>query len=331
MLTLGKFLAVLLWIPLLMWAGGSEAWEMLRGVPPPPPFEAGVTFSSAQAKTLGLDPQETYRAILDDLGVRRLRLIAYWEEVEPRPGAYEFSSLDFQIKEAEKRGAKTIVALGMKLPRWPECHMPEWARQQKDVEKALFQYIERVVERYKNVSAIEMWQVENEPFYKFGECPEISHGTIKKEVEFVRHLDSRPILITDSGELGTWIGAARFGDVVGTTMYRRNLTPLGYMSYPLPARFYEAKAKLVEKIFSKKVIVIEMQGEPWMRSPNPADFPIEEQFRGLDFSRFQQHLAYARASRLSPVYFWGVEWWYWLKKNTHPEFWDYSRTHVFSK
>jgi hypothetical protein len=87
---------------------------------------------------------------------------------------------------------------------------------------------------------------------------------------------------------------------------------------------------LLSLFFGDRVFVSEMQAEPWMPSARLADFSLEEQFRGLDFARFQQHIAYAKASRLSPVYFWGVEWWYWLSKNGHPEFWEYAKANAIS-
>lgn len=327
MVTLSKISAILLGFLILIWVGVSQLFHLDKPVPSLGPDAFGVTFSAKQAVALGLNPKETYRAILDDLGVRRLRLIAYWKDIEPERDQYDFSSLDFQIDEAARRDAKIIVAIGAKLPRWPECHIPDWAKTLSgtELENELLGYEKSVVERYRNSRAIEMWQVENEPFFKFGICPQISKAMVTKEVELVRQLDPRPIVITDSGELGTWIGAARAGDVVGTTMYRRNLTRLGYINYSLPARFYEKKAALIKMFFGKKVLVVEMQAEPWMKTPLLADFSLEEQFRGLDFDRFKDNLIYARASGLEPIYFWGVEWWYWLKSNDHPEFWDWAK------
>jgi|GEM_PF-335297 len=333
MITLGKFFAVLLWIPLLIWSGASGLLEKARGAPEAPAFVPGVTFSTVQAKNLGLDPRETYIAILDDLGARRIRIAAYWPEVEPQPGAYDWSLLDFQISEAEKRNAKLILTVGMKTPRWPECHIPDWTKGAlaPERDKRLIELISKIVIRYQHSPAISMWQVENEPFFKFGDCPVITYDMVEKEVSAVRLLDDRPVAMTDSGELSNWFDAARLGDLVGTTMYRRNLTRFGYIEYPLPPRFYEKKATLIKRFFGDEVFVVEMQAEPWMRSPRLSDYSVEEQFQGLDFARFQNHVAYARASRLSPVYFWGVEWWYWLSKKEHPEFWDYAKKEIWQQ
>ena len=54
--------------------------------------EIGVTFSKAYAESLGLDWQKTYLAIIDDLKVENIRLIAQWNEVEP-----EFNQFNFNL------------------------------------------------------------------------------------------------------------------------------------------------------------------------------------------------------------------------------------------
>ena len=86
---------------------------------------------------------------------------------------YYFDDIDWQLAQAKDKGVKIIYVVGMKSGRWPECHIPDWAnnlseQQQKD---ATLNYIKEVVQRYKDNDAITYWQVENEPFFHFGECP----------------------------------------------------------------------------------------------------------------------------------------------------------------
>ena len=88
----------------------------------------GVTFSVMHAEELGLDWRAAYRAILDDLKVRELRIPAYWPRVEPKRDSYDWSELDFQLREARARDARVVLAVGRRLPRWPECHIPDWAQ-----------------------------------------------------------------------------------------------------------------------------------------------------------------------------------------------------------
>jgi hypothetical protein len=334
----GKTAAVLMWVPLLIWVAAEEL--VRRAVPPPPAtIEPGVTFSVVQADALGLDWQDLYRAVLDDLGARRIRIPVYWSEVEPRRGAFNFSRFDFLVHEAEARNATIVIAVGQKLPRWPECHIPAWAEEMRkskiensdrSFEDALLHYVRAVIERYKNSSVVVAWQVENEPFFAFGECPTIPYGVVGEEVAAVKALDRRPVVVTDSGELGTWVGAARLGNIVGTTMYRTTWKRgFGYLHYFLPAGFYEKKAAVIATLFGKPVWVMEMQLEPWVPSPPISTTPIEEQMKSMNFDQFRANVAYARASRLSPVYFWGVEWWYWMKRRGYPEYWEYAREKMF--
>ena len=55
-------------------------------------IEYGVTFSKPYAQSLGLNWKEVYVAILDDLNVRKIRLSAYWNEVQGDADKYNFAS-----------------------------------------------------------------------------------------------------------------------------------------------------------------------------------------------------------------------------------------------
>src|SRR3989344_6752591 len=94
----------------------------------PEKFTYGASFSRFHADELGLDWKEVYLAMLNDLGVRNFRFSAHWPLTEPEEGKYNFEELDFQIKEAQKSGASVILAVGRRLPGWPECHEPEWLK-----------------------------------------------------------------------------------------------------------------------------------------------------------------------------------------------------------
>ena len=71
------------------------------------------------------------------------------------------------IEEAEKRGVKIILAVGRRLPRWPECHLPDWLKHESDeVQKEnMLPMLKEVVTHYKDYESIVAWQVENEPFF----------------------------------------------------------------------------------------------------------------------------------------------------------------------
>ncbi|MEK7071683.1 MAG: beta-galactosidase [Patescibacteria group bacterium] len=288
----------------------------------------GVNFSQKQAVNLKLNWQEAYLAILNDLGVKNIRLAAYWDLIEPAENKYNFNDLDWQIKTAEEKGAKLLLVVGMKTPRWPECHEPDWVRIQNSKFKnqnSLLEYVAKIVNRYENSEAIWAWQVENEPFFPFGECPWQDEEFLKKEVVLVKSLDNlaRPVVISDSGEGSFWIKTARLGDVVGITMYRKVWFKefKTYIRYRLPAIFYWRKAQIIKKLFDKDVIVTEFQAEPWCQNLL-FDCQLAEQKKTMDLGQLRNNIKFAETVGLKGFYFWGAEWWYWLKeKQNNPEIW----------
>ena len=66
-------------------------------------LEYGVTFSKKQAESLGLDWKAAYMAMLDDLKVRKLRIPAYWDEIEATNNVYFWDDLDWQIEKASEK------------------------------------------------------------------------------------------------------------------------------------------------------------------------------------------------------------------------------------
>lgn len=289
-------------------------------------FKLGVNFSQSYAEYLGLDYRQTYLAILDELKVKNIRLAAQWNQIEPKEGKYLFEELDWQIEEAEKKGVQVILVLGRRTPHWPECHDPDWLKEKSAtmVQEKQFKLMERVINRYKTSSAVVMWQVENEPLLDiFGDCPPSDLAGLRKEVALVKTLDAnRPILITDSGELGLWLAASRTGDLFGTTLYRVTYNPtLGYAYYHLPPLFYRLKAWLVG-IKAEKALVAELQAEPW--SPDGLnETPLAEQLKSMDAHRLKAHVSYAQRTGFSGAYLWGAEWWFWLKeKKQNNDLWE---------
>jgi len=292
----------------------------------------GVTFSKKQSIDLGLDWKKNYLAILDDLHVKKIRLSAYWDEVEKENNIYDWEDLDWQINEAEKRNVEIILAIGMRLPRWPECHLPVWLndKTQKEKDKETLEYIEKVIERYKKTKAIKIWQVENEPFLPhFGECPDLDKSFLDTEISLVKKLDKRPILISDSGELSLWVPAARRADIFGTTMYRDTYSNVlkRYIHYPIEPGFFRFK-KNVSRFFAhpEKWLVIELQGEPW--GPEPfQNLSSEERDRTMSYKKFLEIIEFSRKTGFKEFYLWGVEWWYWEKEVKHDgRFWQEAKT-----
>jgi tetratricopeptide (TPR) repeat protein len=155
-------------------------------MPAPAPREdvsLGMTFSTRYAEGLGLDWRETYLALLDEVGVKKMRLPVYWDLVESTKGAYNFSDVDWQIEEASKRGAEVILAVGIKVPRWPECHIPGWVGESPEARRSgILAFIDTTVNRYKDTGTIVSWQIENEPFLRFGICPPFDVTLLDEEI-----------------------------------------------------------------------------------------------------------------------------------------------------
>src|SRR5690606_13511296 len=63
------------------------------------PTELGVSFSTKYAHEMGIDWQEAFRYTIDDLGFKYLRLMSYWDQIEPEDNQFNFSELDWQMDE----------------------------------------------------------------------------------------------------------------------------------------------------------------------------------------------------------------------------------------
>lgn len=306
-----------------------SGWNYLTYKPIPEKITYGVSFNTLYARELGLDPREVFVAILDELKVRHFRLAAHWDMVEPEKDRFNWSENDFQLREAHKRGADVIFGVGRRLPRWPECHVPGWAKtlSWEEQKQEIRAYITETVTRYKDNPAIIYWQVENEPFlevFATEHCGALDEEFLKEEIELVRSLDAtRPILVTDSGNLGMWYGAYRAGDAFGTSVYVYFWNPeLGQFKTLLPPWFYRAKEGVMRLVYGEKpTFLIELSAEPWLLEPI-TNVPIETQYSRMDIRKFEEILNYARETRYDKQYLWGAEWWYWLKKNGHVEMWE---------
>lgn len=290
----------------------------------------GVNFSQKHSQALGLDWKKNYLALLDELGARNLKVASYWDLLEAEKDNYNFEDLDWQVQKAEEKGANLLLIIGMKTGRWPECSIPAWAEAlpKEDQQAQILELLEKIVLKYRDSSAVVMWQVENEPLFPFGECPWRDKNFLKKEVELVKSLDNlRLVVISDSGEWSMWFRAAGLGDVVGTTMYQKVWFKEFkiYGSYPLPPVFYWRKAELVKQLFNKEVIVVELQAEPWC--PNLLyDCSLREQEETMDLAQFKKSVEFAEKTGLKEFYLWGGEWWYWLKeKQERPEIWEEAK------
>ena len=71
-------------------------------------------------------------------------------------------------------------------------------------------------------------------------------------------------------------------------------------------------------------MVIELSAEPWLLQPI-VDTPIDIQLQRMGLDKFNEMIDFSSKVGFDTSYLWGAEWWYWLKKNNHPEHWDRAK------
>lgn len=299
------------------------------------PYQMGATFIQPYAEYYGLDPQETLTAVTDDLGFEHLRLVSYWNVHEPTPGNYDFEELDWQFEHAEQRGVSVSLAIGLRQPRWPECHMPDWAAEMEKDEwyPELLNYMEVVVNRYKDSPALVTYQLENEFLLEvFGICPDHDRQRLVEEFDFVQSLDpERPIIVSRSNNATpSWpVGEPR-ADIIGASIYKRvwdgTLTNR-YFEYPLPPWFYAFLAGGALATTGVDTVIHELQAEPWLpRGYDMLTAPTEELYKSMSPEMLTERFEYARATGIREIDLWGVEWWYYRKVNDGDDsFWEIAR------
>lgn len=322
----------------IVWALGiflllvSIALFVLSRKESPTTITYGLSFNEPYALELGLEPRVVLDALIHDLGVRHFRFAAHWPLIEPTEGVYQFAWMDEHLAAVEAVDGSVIFGVGRRLPRWPECHIPDWARELswEEQKREIREYIEVVVTRYKDSPAITHWQVENEPYlevFAHQHCGDLDEDFLKEEIALVQELDpTRPILLTDSGNLGTWRGAFKNGDSFGTSVYVYFWNPeLGQFKTVLPPWFYRVKENFFSLIYGpRETFLIELSAEPWLLEPI-TDVPLSVQYARMDVDKFGEIIAYAKKTRFDQQYLWGGEWWYWLKEQGESAMWEQAR------
>jgi len=299
------------------------------------PYTMGVSFIPEYAQSLGVDPQQTLHAILYDLGVKNLRFVSYWNDIEPTKGHYDFSTLDWEFAQADAAHAKVTLSIGLRQPRWPECHPPSWVdTSQPDSQwtPELEQYMQAVIERYKNNPALDSYQLENEYFLStFGQCQNFDRSRLVSEFKFVKQLDSKhPIIIARSNNaLGTPIYAPT-PDEFGVSVYKRvwdQTITHRYVEYPFPAWFYGFLAGTEKIVHGKNTIIHELQAEPWPPyGETLTNTSIAVQNESLSPERLKGRFTYGEATGIRTMYLWGAEFWYYRMVKQHdPDLWNTAK------
>lgn len=289
----------------------------------------GASFSIKYAREMRVDPKGCLHAALSDLGVKRLRLMSYWNIHEPTFENYDFTELDWQIEMAEQYQAEVLLCLGLRQPRWPESHWPSWAKKLPDEEwqKALLNYITVVVNRYKDRKCILACELENEALLKsFGLDNNYDRGRLKREFKLVKQLDSdREVIMTTSDSAGFPLLGPK-PDKYAYTIYRYFFRRGKYRHSIRPAWTYHFRAIVIKLLKHRDSFIHELQAEPWGPVAT-AQMSVEEQLFSMNLERVKQAIAYANKTKLLPADLWGLEWWYFLKTSAgKPEIWEYLKT-----
>lgn len=305
----------------------------------------GTTFSQLQCHYLNLDYQETFRQVCE-LGFRHIRLCSYWHELEPIENQYDFSTLDWLLAESDRRNIEVVLTVGMKAPRYPEFHFPQWLEAQQDTRNTAqpmdgnpeiadrtLKLIDRVMQHTRTASSIQYWQVENEPFARL----EITGGRylspefVRQEVNLVRSLalPHQRIVLTNAIGLPTYVkeddhafqASLAMADAIGINVYTR--VPDGNEAYLEPQESYWKKLKDWQKALArhrKEAWIAEAQAEPWepnqLVAMNDIDYPSASPERSTELVQLVRQIGYRT------VMLWGCEYWYWHQKNGRDHWWQ---------
>ena len=297
------------------------------------PLTLGTSFVPDYARYLGVDPKQTLGALIDDMKVRDFRLTSFWSEGEPTQGHYDFSELDWEFNMINKVNGKVSLSIGLRQPRWPECHVPEWAKNEpKSVwYPQLLNYMSAVIDRYKNNPALYNYELENEYFLKvFGTCTDFSRSRLIDEFNFVKEKDPyhEVVISRSNNAIGLPIDKPT-PDLFGVSVYKRvydKTITHRYYEYPFPAWFYGFLAGGGEIIKGKNMIIHELQAEPWPPGALSTT-SVEEQNKSMDAKRLASRFEYGEATGIRTIYMWGAEWWYSRMVNNHdPSVWNVAKS-----
>jgi hypothetical protein len=298
------------------------------------PYVQGVTFIPSYASYLGVDPQKTMDELLG-IGVRHFRLVSYWNELEPKQGVYNFSPLDWQFAKANQAGAKVSLAIGLRQPRWPECHAPNWINTKAPISQwqpQLEAFMTKVVQRYKDNPALDSYQLENEFYNHFGECYNFARPRLASELKLVKSLDqTHPIIISRSNNYVGLMLKQPLPDKIGISVYRRvwdSQVTHRYFQYPYPAWYYGFLAGGEKLLTGKDSVLHELQAEPWPpNGQNIIDVSLAEQNKSFNARQFEDRIKFAKATGMREVYYWGAEYWYYRMVKLHePSVWDVAKS-----
>jgi glycosyl hydrolase family 42 (putative beta-galactosidase) len=289
----------------------TERWAALP-VEPGGQTLLGLSFRPLQAEALGLDPRESLAQLLG-YPYQVIRLAAYWDRLEPAPGKFDPSDLDWQVEAAAAAGKQIIICLGaVKGFGYPEFFVPAHHLPAALPERTLIEphthpnllaaataFITRVVRHYASHGTVIAWQVEHEAVDPLGmeHSWRLSARFVAAEAEAVRAADpSRAVVLNsflptsvpvlaqqwwrtrDQGD--SLAVARRLADVVGAGYYPRNaMVRVGRRTLYLDGSESRWQLRRLAGLLAwaassgRRVMISEGQAEPWEAVTTPPSQP----------------------------------------------------------
>jgi hypothetical protein len=285
----------------------TDRWQRIP-VAPRGSTRLGISFRPLQAAAFGLDPSEALDHLLG-YPIELVRLAAYWDRIEPEPGAFDFAELDRHIDAVEAAGRQIILCVGaVKGFGYPEYFVPAGhtpvplpegtlidAASHRPLLDAACRFVASVVQRYRDRRSVIAWQVEHDAVDPLGmeHSWRLSTEFVAQEVAAVRAADpSRPVLMNGflptslpvaisqrwrtRGQGDSLAAAARLADIVGIDFYPRHAvaTIAGRSVYFDGSRTpWQQKRRRSLFAAGRPLMVCEGQAEPWETVTRPPSEP----------------------------------------------------------
>ncbi len=293
-------------------------------------MKLGTTFSHRQLQHLECSvPDALDKAIT--LGFDYLRICAYWDEIEKNEGEYDWSPLEKILTTCQKNKQAVILTLGVKAPRYPEFYFPDWIKNKnpnsKQTQKNILSFITQVVNKFKHLTCIKYYQIENEALDSSGPNRlTIPLQFLTEEISLITALDHKKIIITIWGnqlsKKNSLTQLATKADIIGLDLYYQQFIKkiLGKSFYTGPTDNQQKIINLLSQ-YQQEYWVMELQAEPW-----EADEQTYLSKNPKSISPQKIRKFYQKASQLpvTTILFWGFEYWFYqLNKNNHS---DYFKT-----
>ena len=280
----------------------------------------GITFSH---------PHLEYLKIPIDLAIdeaiqgkfSHIRLGVYWNRLQKSQDEYDFKELRIILQKFSKAKQKIIMTVGVKAPRWPEYYWPDFVEhknlQHPQSKELILNFVSKTIQELKDFSCISHWQVENEPFDPSGpDNLAISEDLLSQEIQIIKKLDQRPIIITlwgnDVLKRGFFNKAAVLADIVGLDLYYKQFVGqiFGQNIYKGPSQSDRALQKLIQNS-PKPVWITELQAEPWEKDERGyfSDNP-----QSISETQLKKNVERTSQLEVKEILMWGFEYWLWKKQ-----------------